>query len=411
MELSFFTNFANSITQQEAQINTLQEEISSGVSVQTPDQNPAAFEMATLSTDQIDSLNSDATTQANIQSQLGSVDTIYQSVSSLFNNVQAVLEQALNGTTSSQNMQELATQITSAGQQLLGLGNTTSTDGTFLFGGSRGNIPPFQISQSGSIIYSGDGAQSQAAISTDTSASTIANGEVFMSGLDGDGFASVAATGNTVTGTSNTGTGMLLSQGVSSPSAAAAFQASPTSSAITVTFGGTPSALTYTTTQNGVTSAATPVTSGSSVTLGGVDFELTGTPAAGDTFTITPSRPQSSFQLLQNIATTLSTAGTTAAQVAQTNQQLNQDLASLAQYQQGVATATAQNGVTLQAVSNAGLSNSNQVTALQTSVNNTIGVNVPDAITSLDETSTALEAAMKAFGSVQNLSLFNFISG
>ena len=41
MDVSFYTNFSNSLMQQEAQINTLQEQIASGVTVQTPDQNPA----------------------------------------------------------------------------------------------------------------------------------------------------------------------------------------------------------------------------------------------------------------------------------------------------------------------------------------------------------------------------------
>jgi flagellar hook-associated protein 3 FlgL len=145
--------------------------------------------------------------------------------------------------------------------------------------------------------------------------------------------------------------------------------------------------------------------------LGGVDFELSGAPASGDSFTVSPSRPQSAFALLQNIQTTLQNAGSGGAQAAQTNQQLNQDLAGLAQYQQSITAAQAQNGVTLQAVTNAAASNTSQSTALQNNVQSTIGVNAATAITSLDETTTALEAAMKAFGSIQNLSLFNYISG
>ncbi|HUM09041.1 MAG TPA: flagellar hook-associated protein FlgL [Acidocella sp.] len=405
MELSYYTNFASSIAQQEAQLSTLQQQIASGVSVQTPDQNPAAYETATLGNDQISALTSDATIQASIQSQLGSVSNTYQSVSSLFDNVQSVVEQALNGTTNSENMKLLATQVSTAAQQLVGLGNSTGTNGTYLFGGSRGNVQPFQTGSSGNIVYMGDGGQSQAAIAPGASASTIANGEVFMNGLSGDGFASVTAT------PSNSGTSSLLSQGVANPAAASAFQASPLANAITVSFSGPPSALTYTTTQGGVTSAAASVTPGMSLTLGGVDFQLNGTPQAGDSFTISPSRPQSAFSLLQNVARTLTAAGgdTSPAQAAQTRQQLNQDLSGLAQYQQSVLAAQAQNGVTLQAVSKAGTSDTNQETAVQTAVQNATAVNMPAALTTLSETETALQAAMKAFGSVHSLSLFNYL--
>jgi flagellar hook-associated protein 3 FlgL len=405
MELSFYTNFAASETQQESLINTLEQEISTGVAVNTPDQNPAAFETATLGNDQVSALASDSTTQADISSQLGSVDDVYSSVSTLFDSVQSVLEQGLNGTTSAANLQALSTQVSSAAQQLLGLANTTGTGGTYLFGGSRGSVQPFQSVQTASgtqILYLGDGGQSQAAISANNTASTIANGDVFMSGLAGDGFASVTASG------SNTGTGVLLSQGVAVPATASAFQAQ--SSPITLSFAQGANGLTYTATQAGNTVATGAVGSETSLQLGGVDFELTGTPAAGDSFTISPSRPQSAFALLQNIAASLSTSSSSPAQQAQTSQQLNQDLSSLQQYQQNVVTAQAQNGVTLQAVSNAGIADTSQSTALQGAVQNAVGVNTAAAITSLDETTTALEAAMKAFGSISDLSLFNYLS-
>ena len=412
MDVSFYTNFSNSLMQQEAQINTLQEQIASGVTVQTPDQNPAAFETATLGDDQVAQLTNDNATQATIQSQLGSVSDAYTSATNLFNSVQSVLEDALNGTSSSQNLSALASQVKEAETQLQAIGNTTAPNGTYLFGGSRGGMAPFQSSGSGNIVYMGDGGQSSAAISTDTSASTIANGEVFVSGLSGNGVGTVTA--GTMTGTTttpNTGTGQLIAQGTSSASAAAAFQASPTpASDITLTFAaGTNGGTTYTATQNGTTLSTGAVTSNMTLQLGGVNYELTGTPAANDSFTIAPSRPQSAFALLQNIYTALSTAGSSASQVAQTNQVLNQSLASLSQYQQGVITAQAQTAVTLQAINNASTSNTNESTQVQTSVNNATAVNTPVAMASLDEALTSVQAAMKTFGDVQSLSLFSYL--
>jgi flagellar hook-associated protein 3 FlgL len=405
MELSFYTNFSSEVAQQEAQLNTLEQQISTGVAVSTPDQNPAVYETATIGEDQVASLASDSTTQADISSQLGSVDDVYSSVSTLLDTVQSVLEQGLNGTTSAANLQSLSSQVTSAAQQLLGLANTTGTGGTYLFGGSRGAVQPFQSVQTASgtqIVYMGDGGQSQAAISANDSASTIANGDVFMSGLAGDGFASVSASA------SNTGTGVLLSQGIASPAGASAFQSQ--SSPITLSFAQGASGLTYTATQAGNTVATGAVGTDTAIQLGGVDFELSGTPAAGDSFTVSPSRPQSAFTLLQNIANTLQSSSATPALTAQTSQELNQELVSLQQYQQNVVTAQAQNGVTLQAVNNAGIADTNQSTSVQNAVQSAIGVNTAAAITSLDETTTALEAALKAFGNISTLSLFNYLS-
>jgi len=407
MDLAFFTNFSASLTAQESELNTLQEEISSGVAVQTPEENPSAFETALIGDDQISALNGDTTSVGDIQGQLGDVSNAYTSVLSEVSNVQQLVLGALNGTTSGQNMQSLATQVNAAEQQMLGIANTTGSNGTFLFGGTRGTVQPFQVQPDGSVVYMGDGGQSQAAISSDLSASTIATGEAFISGLQGDGTASVTAA------TTNTGTGVLLSEGVGNPAAASAFQQG--NEPITVSFSNNAAgAVIFTATQTsaaGVTStvATGPATSGTSLTLGGVDFQLTGTPAAGDSFTVAPSRPQTVFNLLNNISTTLQGSDNSPAQAAVTRQNLNQDLSALAQYQQTFTTAQAQTGVTLQSLTNTSTSNSTQETEVQNNVDNAISTNFPATLTALDQNTTAVEAAMKAFSTVQSLSLFSVI--
>ncbi len=403
MDLNFYTDFTQNLAVQEAQLNVLQTQVSTGLKVQTPDQNPAVYETATLGNDQISALTNDNATQADIQVQLGAVTNAYAETSDLFNNLQAVVEQALNGTTSPQNLAELSTQATSALGQLQSIANTTAPNGTYLFGGSRGAIAPFQTGANGSVEYLGDGGQSQAAISLDAQASTIANGDAFISGLSGDGTADITAA------TSNTGTGQVLSTGVENAAAAAAFQQGDLP--VTLSFAAGATGTTYTATQNGATIAtgALAVSGPTTLQLAGSQFQITGTPAAGDSFTISPSRPQSAFQLVQTIANALSSSGATPAQVAQTNQILNNSLAGISQYQQAILTAQAQTGVTLQAVSAAGASNTDQSTTEQIDVQNATGVNTPLAITQLDETLTALQAAMKAFGDAQGLSLFQYL--
>ncbi len=403
MDLSFYSNFSNSLAAQEAQINNLQQQISSGLSVQTPDQNPGAYESAALATDQVSRLANDNNTQASIQVQLGSANNAYSSMMGLLNNVQSIVEQALNGTTNSQNMNALAGQVNSALQQMVALGNTTAPNGTYLFGGSRGQLAPFQPNSSGNIVYYGDAASSQASIGEASTASTIANGTVFISALQGDGVGAVTAS------SANTGTGQVIPDGVVNATAADAFQQGNTPITITFSAGGS-----YSATQGGSTIATgtlstTPGSSGTSVQLAGVEYSITGSPSSGDSFSIAPARTQSVFSLLKTVYTALSTAGGTQAQVAQTSQVLNQSLAGITQYQQVVTSAQAQNGVTLEALANTGTGNNNQSTEAQTNINNATAVNTPVAIASLDQTMTALQAAMKTFGAVQGLSLFNYI--
>ena len=405
MELSFYSNFTTTLTTQEAQINALQQQISTGLKVQTPDQNPAAYETAALGNDQVSQLSNDNTTQAAIQTQLGAANNAYSSVTSLLDNVQSIVLQALSGTTNAQNLNALSLQVQSASKQLLSAGNTIAPNGSYLFGGSRGSLAPFQPDSSGNIAYFGDSGQAQATISQGNTANTLVNGEAFTSALAGDGISAVSAS------SSNGGTGQILQQGLVNAATANAFQQS--GAPITVAFAVSGNTTTYTATQGGTTiSTGTLGSGGSSQTnlqLAGVNYEITGTPANGDSFSISPARPQSAFALLQQISTALSNASATPAQVAQTNQVLNQSLAGLAQYQQGITTAQAQNGVTLQALATAATSNTAQQTAVQTTVNNATAVNMPAAISALDQTMTAVQAAMKTFGTAQSLSLFKYL--
>jgi flagellar hook-associated protein 3 FlgL len=406
MSASLYTNFNASITTQDAQISKLEEEISTGYAVQTPDENPAAFEVGTIATDQVSGLTNDSATQNSITTQLDSVGSTYSSVSTLYDNVQSIIEQSLNGATSPEELQTLSTQISSAAQQLLGLANTSAPDGNFLFGGTRTNLTPFQSNSAGTVVYLGDAGQSQSQISPDTTSSSVANGEVFTNALAGDGYSTVAAA------STNTGDGTLLSEGIVTPATAAAFQAG--SEPITVSFASSGVGnLTYTATQNGSTigtgNVPTDTTTGTTIELAGQDFQLNGLPAAGDSFTISPSRPQTIFSLLQSLATTLSSSAGSPSTDAQTTQTINGDLSTLAQYQQSLLVAQAQNGVTLQAINNAGSSNANQQTSLQATVEDATAVNQPVAITTLDETITAVQAAEKAFSGAQSLSLFQYL--
>lgn len=406
MNYSFYSSFLTGLTSQENQIATLQQQISTGSTAQTAAQDPAAYETAALANDQISQLTNDATTQGTLQTQLGAANSAYSSISSLLDNVQSIVEESLNGTTSSQNLNALSSQVQNASQQLLSLGNTQLPNGNYVFGGSRGNIAPFQLDSSGNVSYYGDNGQSQADIDGGTSANTLVNGSMLTSTLSGDGTSLVTAN------KANKGTGQVLQQGLSSISSANAFQAG--SASITISFSqDSNGALTYSAQSEGTVLQSGPVNTSSGsqteMAVDGMNFSITGTPASGDSFTIAPSRPQSAFSLLQSISSALSAARATPAQAAHTNQILNQDLAGIGQYQQSVSVAQAQNGITLQAVSNAQTSATTQKNAAQATVNSATGVNMPAAITALNQTMTAMEASMKAFAETQSLSLFKYL--
>lgn len=406
MNFSFYSSFLNGLASQEAQVATLQQQISSGSTVQNAAQNPAAYETAALANDQITQLTNNATTQGIVQTQLGAANSAYSSVTSLLDNVQSIIEQGLNGTASTQNLNSLASQVQSASQQLLSLGNTQLPNGNYLFGGSRGNIPPFQVDSSGNVAYFGDSGQSQADIDDGILANTLVNGSTLTSALSGDGTSFITPDQN------NTGSAQILQQGLANVTQANAFQAG--NNPITISFSKDANgAMIYTATSQGKSVGTgtlnTDTDDKTNLTINGMNFSISGSPASGDSFTIAPSRPQSAFSLLKGLSSTLSASRSTPAQAAQTNQMLNQYLAGIEQYQQNVTVAQAQNGVTLQAVSNAQTNTSAQKNTALATINNATGVDMPAAITALNQTMTAIEASMKTFAETQSLSLFKYL--
>ena len=141
--------------------------------------------------------------------------------------------------------------------------------------------------------------------------------------------------------------------------------------------------------------------------MNGVELSLSGQPAAGDSFTVAPSRPQSIFSLVQQIQGALASPGTTPAARAQTRQLISNSLATIVQYQNRISGTSAKAGVILQATAAASTSNQLASTNAQENASALVSANTPEVLTELQNRTAALQAAMKAFSVASQLSLFN----
>jgi flagellar hook-associated protein 3 FlgL len=145
-----------------AQQSKLQGEVSTGLSVQAPSDNPTAMEN-TLS---------DLTGQAQQQQYAGNIstaqskaDTIYtvlQSLQTISNKVGEIATSAGNATNSQTTFNNYASQITTLIQQAAQLANTKDpATGQYLFGGTNSGQPPFTVTTDADgnvtgVTYSGN---------------------------------------------------------------------------------------------------------------------------------------------------------------------------------------------------------------------------------------------------------------
>jgi flagellar hook-associated protein 3 FlgL len=136
-----------------------------------------------------------------------------------------------------------------------------------------------------------------------------------------------------------------------------------------------------------------------------------GEPAPGQsaTFTLQPAGTQSIFQTFQNLIQALQAGSGSPGANTQRAQGISNALANLSQFQTTLLSTQATIGSELQQAQNVSNLNTNLLQQFQTTQGNLQDVSYPQVITQFQQSSTALQAAQKAFVQVQGLSLFQYI--
>ncbi|HEY9572913.1 MAG TPA: flagellar hook-associated protein FlgL [Pusillimonas sp.] len=279
----FFQTGLNSINAQQSDLMHLYQQIGSGQRMVTPADDPLAAAQA-INISQSQSLNKRFADNRDVaKSNLGIEENTLNSVTTLLQDIKTRLIEAGNGTMADADRATLSNVLASARTSLLGLANATDGSGQYLFSGAKGDTAAFQ-EVGGKIVYMGD--QNQRNIQADQTrriAGSDVGSDVFNRAAPG------ARVYLTTAGSGNTGTGLVSKPSITDPSGAGVGQT------YTVTF---TSATDYTvdvsdSAGNAVYSyAGAGYVAGSSKSIalqGGVQVEMSGQPAIGDTFTIEPA--------------------------------------------------------------------------------------------------------------------------
>jgi len=174
-------------TQQE--INTDEQQIASGLSVNEPSDNPAAAAVLVQ--------NAEQTSQADqFQRSIGSVQGEIQNADSTLNSVISALQQAIdlgvegaNGTVNSSDRQAIATQVQGIQSQLLSLANL-SYQGNYVFSGTATQTAPYVLdpnSPSG-VTYQGNSGVNSVTLGNQFSLQTNVPGSQLFSNSGNDMF-------------------------------------------------------------------------------------------------------------------------------------------------------------------------------------------------------------------------------
>jgi flagellar hook-associated protein 3 FlgL len=175
---SYTNTMLNEFSMLKQQQINLQNQVSTGLAVQAPSDNPDAMQ-TTLS-----DLSSQATQQqysSNIstaQAQANSVYSVLQSLQTITSQANTITTEAGSGTASPTDLKSYATQVNALIQQAMQLVNTQDpATGQYLFGGTSSGSPPFSAATDASgnvtaVTYQGNTSVNPTQIAAGVSVST-----------------------------------------------------------------------------------------------------------------------------------------------------------------------------------------------------------------------------------------------
>ena len=380
-------------------LNKTQQQISSGLSILTPSDNPAAS-ASVIQVGQLESMNTQyQSNRTSANNTLGTEDSVLQQVSNLIVSAQSLATSAGNATLSNSDRANIATQLQAQLQEMVGLANSKDGEGNYLFAGNQSTTQPF--SQNGTTIqYGGDSGTKATQVSGSQQIAVNDSGEqVFMAVPAGNG------TFGTAAASTNGGTGVIDNGSVTDSSLL-------TLDNYSLNFAVSGGATTYSvldTTTGTTVSSGNPYTSGSAISVAGMQVQITGSPAAGDQFTLTSGGTQSLFNTFQNLINVLSAPVSTAADSAKLNNGINAALGGLNAGLNSVLATRASVGSRMNELTSLDTVGTALDTQYQQNLSQLQDLDYTKALSDFSQQQTALEAAQKSFTQVMGLSLFNYI--
>ncbi|MDO9421317.1 MAG: flagellar hook-associated protein FlgL [Herminiimonas sp.] len=378
-----------------------QQQVSSGMRVLTPADDPVAA-AAALGMDQALAINDQfALNRSNAKSALSEEESILQSVNLLLQSVKDVVVGAGNGALDDAQRKMYATQLRSNFDELMSLANSRDSSGNYIFAGYQTTVQPYTQSATGAN-YGGDQGQRMLQVGA---ARQMAVGDagstVFEAGMSGNGRFVTAA------GTANTGTGLVSTGSVID-------QTQLTGHDYAVTFSidaaGVTTYLVTETPPPATPATPQPYVSGQAISFGGMQFDIKGVPANGDTFSVKPSEKQSVFTVITDLLATISTS----AVGPQGQTKLANGLAaannSIANALVNISAVRTTIGTRLKEIDNLDTAGSDLKVQYTATLKQLQEIDPVEAYSSFTQQQYTLEAARQSFIKISGLSLFNMLT-
>lgn len=390
-----FRQGIESFSSQQVKLSKLQQQISTGVKINKPSDDPAAssrileLQEAVSIQEQYQTNISTAETRLNIQ------ENALDALGTISHRLKQLAVQSNNGTLGRTASRAIGTEVEEILQEMVSLGNMRDANGDFLFAGFQNDTQPFTQILTGSlshVIYSGDNGQRSLQVS-ETRQMAVDNpgSEVFLQLTSATALNELAATGNT-------GTGVMAPARVTDASVYV-----PGSYEIRFTAPGTYDVFDVTAGANIVTAAT--YTGSVDISFQGIRTSIAGAPAAGDVFTVSQGQYKDIFESVQNFADTMNSNAAPVRRDANMGEFLN-DLDTFLNHTLEIRTSI---GGRMNNLESQKLSNDADIFIKKSTISDLRDTDLAEAISQLTLEKTTLDAAQAIFSRITGSSLFNFL--
>jgi flagellar hook-associated protein 3 FlgL len=390
--LTFQTTAVAQMDALETALSQTQSQLSTGKQLQSAADNPTAMTEVNLLNAQLSASQQQVSNGNIVTSGLQLEQNALSNATTALQSARDIAIEGNNSDLSASDRQGLVAQLQQLQQTLLASANSQDAQGNYLFGGTASGSAPFAAGGS-SVSYLGNDQVNQVQIGPDQSLSVgDAGSAVFMNIPAGNGTFTTAVSGAN-TGSASIDTGSITNPAAWVPDVYSVSFSSPTQYQV----------------KNGAGAvvASGAYVSGNAIAFNGAQVTISGTPAAGDQFTVAPAGKASVFSTISGLITTLSSSTLSSAQISTqvggAIQQIDSALNNINDVQAGV-------GGRLNAITAAAASAQTTQTNLTASVSQLSDVDYAAAVTKLSSQELTLQAAQESYASIAKLSLFNYLS-
>lgn len=396
---SFYENAGSKISELQSSLAQKQTQIATGRRIQTPSDDPVAS-AAALDVKQADGVNTQfAANRDSAKNALNLQESALTQYTDLLQNIKTTTVAAGDGALDDSQRKYFADQLSNDYQNLLGIANTQDSSGNYIFAGYKSKTQPFNQTATG-VNYAGDQGQRLLQVSTSRQIALNDSGDaVFQNIRTGNGTFVTAA------GAANTGNGIVSPGTVTDASKL-------TGDTYSINFtvaGGATTFQVVDVTKSTTLAASGSYTPGQTIAFDGLQFDISGTPASGDTFGVKPSSNQSIFQTVSDLITTLnsSSAGPTAkANLTAGLSTANNNVSSALD---AALTVRASGGARLQELDTLDSEGADRTLQYASRLSSLQDLDYAKAVTELTQQQVTLQAAQQSFVKIANLSLFDYI--